>query len=246
MRTLVHPQQPTGRAVRAELLRSRSGWWTLAIASYSLLFPVLLWLIFETSISQAGSEDGRPLVFGSSIPIAVLFLGSWLVTREFYYKSNEQSSLATGALDRLRGKLVASVCWGTGASFASALIWYLLSTNFLGASFSLSTMVQYIVGVCFAAVIASVMGCAIGWLCQSYYLALVITMVLPAAVDVPLSLYVEPLAWILPFSQLVLIAGGDFANVPMWWSAGLSAIWAVVVLRWAAAKALREDESADQ
>lgn len=85
-------------ALRAELAKARSGWWTLLVLAYALLLPVFTWNLTD--------PDPRSTVALLSClapcPAAATFLGSYPVTREYYPAEIAiDSSLAKAA--KIRG-----------------------------------------------------------------------------------------------------------------------------------------------
>ncbi|GAA2816732.1 hypothetical protein [Crossiella cryophila] len=222
-------------AVRAELLRLRSGWWTAIAFGYAVLLPYLIWSYAPDEVAgrvgEAAASGSRMWLFLMATPLTAGWIGSWLISRDYHYRTSSRlawlttrrASFVAGCLAGAIAGLVVAVAgvfgWG-------ALIWQLQRGDdpYLGGlTWSLAA------GCVLACVLAGVWGVLLTRLCANYYVATAITFGLPLAVELPLVLTWPELGGYLPDAVLALtisVVPGDFrapvAFLP--WLAGVGAL----------------------
>ncbi|MEU3571870.1 hypothetical protein AB0E96_26090 [Kitasatospora sp. NPDC036755] len=224
-------------ALKAELLKTRSGYAMLGVFGYAVLCPVLL-LWSGPSLSALGDrtdEAATHLVFGlvAASTIAGMFLGSYVVTREYYYKSILRSLLLQGRRNVFAAKVLASAAGGAlcgllGVACWTAVTWFALRSE--GRHLTLDPTTWGIgLGTVLGGALAGIWGAAVGWIVRSYYLAMTLVLVLPMVVELPLLLNAPAVERFLPGGALA-----GLARVPV---DGLfpAPVSAAVMVAWTAA-----------
>ncbi|MFD9960066.1 hypothetical protein [Amycolatopsis sp. NPDC058986] len=198
-------------AVRSEILKARSGFWMLAVFAYALLMPALLLANAPKSTVDVKAVDaatGTHLLLGflAACPVAAMFLGCWLVTREYYYKSVVRTVLANRRADVYLGKLVAGAAGGLAVGIVGAAGWAVIVTLVLRAdtrSFAMDARTWQMLAGCVAAcTLAGPWGVAVGWIVPNYYVGTGIAILLPLGVELPLLLNYPDVARFLPATAL--------------------------------------------
>ncbi|MFE0022993.1 hypothetical protein [Amycolatopsis sp. NPDC059021] len=198
-------------AIRSEILKARSGFWMLAVFAYALLMPALLLAnapksTVDTSAVDAATGTHLLLGFLASCPVAAMFLGCWLVTREYYYKSVVRTVLANRRADVYLGKLIAGAAGGLAVGIVGAAGWAVIVTLVLRAdtrSFVMDARTwQMLAGCVVACALAGPWGVAVGWIVPNYYVGTGIAILLPLGVELPLLLNYPDVARFLPATAL--------------------------------------------
>lgn len=225
-------------ALRAELLKARSGFWLLAVLAFALLLPLFAWKFTGSSIDLDGSDSATAtrqlLGFLGLCPLAASFLGCYLVTREYYYKSIERTVLLHRRIDTFAAKCVAGAVGGLavgviGAGGWSLVVGLVLNDHQLVFDAGTQTWLTLICSV-LACVFAGAFGIMIGWILPNYYQATGVSLMLPMVVEVPLLLLSPDVARFLPNTAFAAIARtpvpGLF-SVPV--SVAIVLVWLAVV-----------------
>ncbi|GAB3399155.1 hypothetical protein [Amycolatopsis echigonensis] len=223
-------------SVRAELLKACSGFWMLAVLAYAILLPLGAWRFAGRGMLASGASAAEVsramLVYLIACPIAATFVGSYLVTRDYYYKSITRAVLTNRKDHVYAGKLLAGAGSGLAVGMVGSLGWLVIAGLILRGrdqTLLLDGATAQAVGGCAAAsVLAGVLGVAIGWIVPNYYAATSISMLLPLAVEVPLALAVPEIARFLPDTALAGVAQAQpvFPGIfGTWTSLPIAAVW---------------------
>lgn len=224
------------RAVQTELLKARSGFWMLAVLAYALLLPFFAWAFAGRGNAPPGSDDATAthlmLTFLAVCPVAATFLGCFLVTRDYYYKSIERSVLLQRKAHVFGGKIITGAAAGLAVGLVGTVGWsgitvFVLRSRNQVFDTGVGTW-QTLGGSVAACALACVLGVAIGWILPNYYAATTVALMLPFAVELPLLLFAPEIAHFLPNTAL---AGVAQTSLP-----GLFGFWlsALIVLLWLA------------
>lgn len=224
-------------ALKSELLRTFSGWPTLGIASFALLIPVLMLTVGPPLEGMRHLDDGSAtrMVFGllASSGIAAMYLGSYAVSREFYYRSMSRSLVILS----LRRVFIAKVAAGVLASVILCLIaaasWAGVSAAVLAANGrQLQVDAAFwgiITGSVFAAACGAAIGVALGWVVRNYYAVSGLVLLVPLMIELPLLFTAPAVERFLPVGAFAGVTAAPVDGVLTWWASGL------VLLGWVAA-----------
>lgn len=219
-------------ALRAELLKARSGFWLLLVLAYSVLLPQFAWTFGGKGAVPPGASPAEAtqamLAYLAACPIAAAFFGSYLVTRDYYYRSIERVVLASGRNHAFVAKLVAGAAGGFVTAIAGMAGWGAITVLLLrerDQPFDLGAGTWQAFGGCLAAcLLAAPFGVAIGWIVPNYYLATTVVLVVPIVADLPLLFTAPGIGRFLPMSAL---AGVARAPIPALLNGALGALVAV-------------------
>lgn len=203
-------------AIRAEILKARSGLWMLAVLCYGLLLPLLSWQVFGGSLLSSLA----------ACPIAAAFLGCYLVTRDFYYGSIERTVVMNHRENVFVAKLVAAFVAGAFTGVVGVVGWRVAALFADYDAWSWPTLAGCVV----ACALAAVFGAAIGWVLPNYYLATFVALVLPLAVEGPIATLYPEIGRFLPsnaFAGIVGVTPGMFTG---WLSAAIALLWVAVAV----------------
>jgi hypothetical protein len=225
-------------ATRAELLKARSGFWMLAVLAYALLLPLGAWNYGGKGFIVTGTDPAAAtramLVFLVACPIAATFLGCFLVTRDYYYKSIERAVLINRKRHVFSAKLIAGVVGGLVVGVVGSAGWSVVTVFVLrdrGQGFSFGTGVwQSLLGCVVASMLAGAIGVAIGWILPNYYAATAVSLLLPFSVELPLAMTAPQVARFLPDNALAGVAQAQSqfpALFEAWPSALIVVLWLV-------------------
>ncbi|MFE0019862.1 hypothetical protein [Amycolatopsis sp. NPDC059021] len=178
-------------AVRTELLKARSGFWMLFVLAYTLLLPWFAW-----QITGAGQDM---VVYLSACPVAAAFLGSFVVTRDYYYKSIERLVLLHRRAPVFAAKLIAGAASGFAAGMVGSVGWGAIIVAVRGVD---PGAWQAFAGCLAACTLAGALGAAIGWILPNYYVATAVSLLVPFALELPLGLVAPEVTRFLPASAL--------------------------------------------
>lgn len=233
-------------AIRAEVLRARSGANTLAVLLLAGFIPVIILTSDDTlgRMTSLDAEHAATLLFA---PVAwtfvvAAFAGAFGVTREFYYGSMGRSVVEVGFTRAFVGKGIAAVIVGLALTAALVAAWcgvvaVVLSVN--GLAFAPSTAaILTVLGAFPGAVLGAVMGASIGWLVGNYYAAAALVLAGPIAFELALLGTAPDVARFLPGLSLAalaspqnhsgLLSAGAGAAVAVTWAVALTAgAWVV-------------------
>ncbi|MCO1580512.1 hypothetical protein M8C13_32635 [Crossiella sp. SN42] len=226
-------------ALRAELLRLRSGWWTAVAFGYAVLMPFILWRYApDEAAGRVGeiAESGRRMwIFLAACPLTAGWIGSWLVSRDYYYRSSSRTAWLSSRRASFLASCLAGAIAGLVVAMAGVFGWgAVIWQSQLGDDPYLGGLSWRLALSCaLACVLAGIWGVLLTRLCTNYYVATALTFGLPLAVELPLVLSWPELGGYLPDAVLALtVAGGpgDFpapvAFLPWLAGAGALAWWA--------------------
>jgi ABC-2 type transport system permease protein len=196
-------------ALRSEVLKAGSGFWMLAVLSYGLLLPFIMWSFF----------GGDPRDSLSVAPVAAAFTGCYLVTRDYYYGSIQRVVLFNSKQHVFFAKLVAGLVGGLATGLIGVLGWALLS------AFEWRVAAGCVVGCG----LAGVFGAAVGWVLPNYYLATFVALVVPLTAGTALATLYPEVGKYLPSNTFAGVIGVTAGLLPVWGSAGLALVWVAAV-----------------
>lgn len=221
--------------LKSELLRVFSGYATLGIASFVVVVPALLVTMGPsldglTALSDAGASHA---FYGVSLSTALVgaYLGTYSVTREFYYRSMSRS-LVVGSLRQVFVAKVVAVAVGSAAlCLLGTTIWALVSSLVLprhGREFTFDSGVWAVVSASlFGSLAGSALGVGLGWVIRNYYATTAIVLLVPLVVELPLLTTAPAVERFLPVGALVGSASLGVEGMLPWWAGAL------VVVGWA-------------
>lgn len=210
-------------AIRAELLKARSGFWLLAVLAYAVLLPLAVW-----RFSGLDMTDTR-MMLGclAACPVAATFLGGYLVTRDYYYRSLERAVLLHRKVFLYAAKLVAGALSGLVTGLVGAFGWCLVTWLVLRDGFDIGLATWLTLAGCLAAcTLAGVFGAAIGWILRDYYFAAGVSFLLPFAIELPLLFLRPSIARFLPNDAFAGLMQTPLPSLfPVWLSALIALLW---------------------
>ena len=223
--------------LRSELVRSISGLAMLGVASFVILIPALMLTMGPPLDGVRALDDGMAtrMVFGliASIGITAMYLGSYSVSREFYYRSMSRT-IVIGSLRRVfLAKLLSSVATSIVLCMGGAVIWAGVTSLAL-AAYGRHLQVDggfwgIVWGSIFASVTGAVIGSSLGWIFRNYYVVSAVVLLLPTMIEMPLLFTVPDVERFLPVGAFAGVTGAPIEGLL---SVGASS---VVLLGWAAA-----------
>lgn len=177
--------------IRSELLRSVSGLSILAVYLVAVLMPAFVLFSdgsrFDVSGLDSGAATTRLLEPLAWSVISAAFVGSYPVTREYYYGSMDRTLTAVGFRRSFAGKLIAGVFVSLAVAVAVFLLWTAGISVFLGRH-DLSVVLtpaawRIYAGALLGVVLGALLGGAIGWITRNYYATAIIVLVFPMAIE---------------------------------------------------------------
>ncbi|GAA5154646.1 MULTISPECIES: hypothetical protein [Amycolatopsis] len=201
-------------ALRVELLKARSGVWMPAVLAYALVLPFCAWLFTGKGLVRPGTDAAGAteamLVFLVTCPMAATFLGGFLVTREYYYRSVARAVLLNRRAHVFVAKLVAGVAGGVAVGVVGAAGWAAFSAYTLHGRGQVLELGGEswgrLLGCVAACAVAGPLGVAVGWLVRNYYAAAAVSLLPAFGVELPLVLSRPDVARFLPDTALAGIA----------------------------------------
>ncbi|MDR6866958.1 hypothetical protein J2Y69_001557 [Microbacterium resistens] len=203
------------RLLGAELLKARSGAVLATMFSFVLTVPLLV--VFITGATDdVDFGDGLAatrtfLSIGVSGALGCVFFGSYIVTREDYYRSMDRVFVLGPARLVFGAKVAAAAIFGGLFAILGAAVWTAISAilvqsrggEFLVGADALAMAAGYLV----AGVLGAVMGCGVGWVVRNYYLAVLVLLVLPPIIGVPLLSRARDVERFLPIGASAGLGG---------------------------------------
>lgn len=200
-------------AVRAELLRTVSGTALLAVPAFAVLVPLMMLVVAPGGRPSADSATVGVYSACAASFVTAMFLGSYSVTREFYYGSLERALVVVRRADLLRAKAAASALVSAVLGAATAAGWLAVTAIIVtsnGSSFDPSrSMGSLALGSIVSSLLGGVLGSAVGWVTRNYYAACVVVLGVPFAVELPLLTTAPEIARFLPSGALAGIAAPE-------------------------------------
>ncbi len=212
--------QPRRRAVLerlllADLLKALSASTVVTLSSLVLVVPVLI-------VTLSGGGDGvgglsaaaatRVLLgIGAAGALGCGFYGSYLVTRDHYYRAMDRAFLLAPPGVVFTSRLLAAAAVGAAFSLVGSLAWGVISVVVLAqqgvaATFGVDSAL-IIAGTVVAGTLAAVIGCGAGWVIRNYYASVVLLLVLPAIVATPLLSRQREIERFLPIGAAAGLGG---------------------------------------
>lgn len=201
-------------AIRAEILRARSGRNTLAVLLLAAFVPVIV-LTSDDTLGRMTTLDATTATALTVAPVAwsfvaAAFAGAFGVTREFYYVSIGRTVVEAGFPRVFLGKTIAAVAVGLALTVGLLVVWcgvvaVVLGVNGLAPALSAATA-HTLLGALPATVLGAVMGASIGWIVGNYYVAAAIVLAGPIAFELALLGTAPEVARVLPGLSLAALA----------------------------------------
>ncbi|MCJ1706586.1 ABC transporter permease [Microbacterium sp. VKM Ac-2923] len=225
-------------AMRAEILRARSGFNTLAVLLLAGFVPVIV-LTSDDTLGRMTSLDAETAAGLLFAPVAwtfvvAAFAGAFGVTRESYYGSMGRTVVQVGFARAFVGKVLAAMVVGLVLTAGLILLWcgvvaVVLNAN--GLAFAPSPAVfRTALGALPATALGSVFGAAVGWIVGNYYAAAALVLAGPIALELALLGTAPDVARFLPGLSLAALASPQNHPVLLSPGGGLA-----VALAWALA-----------
>jgi len=225
--------------LRGELLRSVSGLAMLGVASFVVLIPVLMINVGPPleGLREVDDALATRMIFGliASSAIVAMYLGSYSVSREYYYASMPRSFVMASASRVFVSKALASALASVGLSVLGLAIWAVV-TSVLLRSYGREPQFDgpfwaIVLGSLFASICGSAIGVAVGWLFKNYYAVSGIVLLLPIMVEVPLLFNLPAVERFLPVGAIAGVATLPVDGLLPWWASGLVLLgWAVATM----------------
>jgi ABC-2 type transport system permease protein len=194
------------RMLRAELIKARSGPTLLSMFSFVIVTPLLVvyvaGVLDEIDFTQSAAATRTLLAVGVSGALGCAFFGSYLVTRDYYYRAMDRSFVTAPTGVVFAARMTAAAISGLLFAVGGLIVWtsitvYLVADH--GGEFALqSDSVPVLGGYLLAGTLAGVIGCGVGWLVRDYYAAVLVLLVAPAVVGVPMLSRVREVERFLP------------------------------------------------
>ncbi|RXS69393.1 hypothetical protein EST92_25620 [Streptomyces sp. TM32] len=201
-------------ALRAELLKTRSGYAMLGLFAYAIASPAILLCAGPSldELTSLGDRAATRTVFGAaaSCMVAAMFLGSYVVTREYYYKSVLRAFLQHGRTRVFVAKALTAVVGGLSAGAIGVAAWA-FGTWAVLCTQGLSPVVDgqlwgAAAGTVWGSGLAGLWGASVAWIIRGYYPTTAVVLLFPLAVEFPLLLNAPEVARFLPGGALAGLA----------------------------------------
>ncbi|WP_424937719.1 MULTISPECIES: hypothetical protein [Bacteria] len=205
---------PFPRLLRAELLKARSA--PTLVSMFSLVVAPPLLLVFMTGALDSfdggdAAATGAMLAAGATGAVGCAFFGSYLVTKDDYYRAMDRSFLSASPSAVVSVRVVAAAILGFFFALAGVVVWTIVVAVVLavrGGDLVLDADAAAIVsGAVVAGTLAAVLGCGVGWLVRNYYVAVLVLLVLPPIVGVPMLSRVREVERFLPVGAVAGLSG---------------------------------------
>lgn len=232
--------------LRSELLRYFSGYSALGILAFTALVPwfVANFLGWPDNSAKFSPAQNVQTFWGLAATIATVatFAGSYIVTREAYFRTLRRGVAMSGPIHFVRTKYVASLVVGLFTAVSGVALWSgsaaLIASPEVRADLVNGASWHALLGVIVASAFGCLWGCSLGWIIRHYYATTIVTMLVPLALEVPLMANFPEIARWLPSGALAGIASlpieGLFEPLPAFlvavgWliAAGTGAMWAL-------------------
>lgn len=234
------------RTFRADLLKALSAPTLLTLSSLVVIVPLLI--VFMTGIAD-GLTAAEPtvatrtlLAIGVAGSLGCSFYGSYLVTRDDYYKAMDRSFLLAPVGIVYGSRIVVAATVGAGLSMIGVLVWtgmvaLILASHGVGLTLE-PAMLALGLGIVVSGGLTAIIGCAVGWVVRNYYATIVVLLVLPSIVAPPMLARLRDVERFLPIGAVAGLGGvpldGLFGQVTAgavlagWSALAVAAGWIVV------------------
>lgn len=202
-------------SIRGESLRAVSGLAFLGVIAFGVGIPALLLntVLSGRALESLSPADTSAKVFSlsASLLVVAMFIGSYGVTREYYYSSIGRTLVAVKFRRAFWAKAIAGVVCSVCFTGLMCAVWFLVSYWVIagqGKEFVPSlSMLASSVGTIAAAAIGAIIGNGVGWLVRNYYVACLSVLVVPLALELPLLLNLPDIGRFLPSGALAGLSG---------------------------------------
>lgn len=182
------------RQLRADFVKAMSAPTLFTLSSLVIVAPVLILfmtgLIDSLSFGDSSQATRTLLAIGVAGALGCAFYGSYLVTRDHYYKAMDRNFLMAPAGIVFFSRIIIAGIVGAGLSAIGVVVWVLVIASVLAnheSSFAFTPeLISIAAGSVLAGMLAAVIGCSVGWIVRNYYLTVVVLLVLPAIVAPPM------------------------------------------------------------
>lgn len=234
------------RQLRADLLKALSGPTLLTLSSLVIVSPLLI--VFMTGLvdglGSVGSAEATRILLpvGAAGALGCAFYGSYLVTRDDYYRGMERAFLMASPRMVFASRVAVAALVGLAFSTVGFLLWVVATAAILGSrELELSTgpdVLPVAIGTLLAGALAGAIGCGVGWVVRNYYVAVVVLLIVPAIVAVPMLGRLREIERFLPVGAVAGLGGvrmdGLLGQVPAglilagWTALAVAAGWLVL------------------
>ncbi|SOE01717.1 hypothetical protein SAMN06295924_10112 [Rathayibacter rathayi NCPPB 2980 = VKM Ac-1601] len=235
-------------AIRSETLRSISGLAFLAVLAFAVMIPALLLnsLVGSDVLKALPAPDASARVFSitASSFVVSMFVGSYSVTREYYYGSLDRSRVLFSPRRLFWAKVIASVLTSVALAAVLGVAWVAVSVWLMseqGVDFIYSFAITRIfVGSLVASALGAIIGHGVGWAVRNYYVACALVLAIPLAAELPLLLNAPDVEKFLPSGAaagVTNVAGLDVLPVvaafavSLLWAAGATVLGLILATR---------------
>ncbi|MWV29907.1 hypothetical protein [Rathayibacter iranicus] len=173
----------------------------------------------------------------ASMFVVSMFVGSYSITREYFYESLDRSRVLLTLKKLFWAKVIASVLTSIALTAVFGTAWIAVSVwimNSQGLTFTFSfVVVKIFVGSLAVSAIGAVIGHGVGWAVRNYYVACALVMAVPLAAELPLLVNAPGVERFLPSGAAAGVAnviGLDVLPalaalaVSVSWAAGATAV----------------------
>ncbi|WP_101848501.1 ABC transporter permease [Zhihengliuella sp. ISTPL4] len=235
--------------VRSELLRGVSGLSMVAVYLVAVLMPAFVLFSDGSRFDLTGLDDGaatarllEPLAWSV---ISAAFVGSYPVTREYYYGSMDRTLAAVGFRPTFTGKLVGGVLIALGLAAVVFMLWTVgVAVSLAGEGLALQLTAEawriYLGGLA-GVVLGAVIGGAIGWLTRNYYATAIIVLVFPMALEFALLRTAPEVARFSPGMAIAALSVPEYQDKLLAFAPALAigGAWAIGLVALAAIRGRR-------
>lgn len=224
------------RSIRAELSKSFVGLWMIPAYAVAALIP---WVI-ATNLASAVAPDDVPravLDIATAAAIGSAFVGTWVVTRDYYYHSLSRGVVVSGRAAIFVGKTVTAFVVGAIATAVAVAFWIPFGAAVLGgAALAIDDQtITRLVGILVAGSMAGAFGSAIGWLVPNYFGASILAIALPLVAEIVPAVGTGRALPGLPTSAAARVAGVPLdGGLPLFTEAAVLVAWtaAFIAVGW--------------
>lgn len=221
-------------AIRAELLRAVSGSAGAAVLAFALLVPLMAVVVAPDVAAGAGTTPAVYSASGASF-VTAMFLGSYGVTREYYYASLARSLVVVRRADLLRAKAVAAGVVALALGAVTSVAWIGVTAFIVersGEPFAPSwDLLPVALGSTVSSALGGVLGSAVGWITRNYYAACALVLGVPFVVELPLVSVAPEIERFLPSGALAgITVPQSLGLLPPMAALGCSAVWCALAL----------------
>ncbi len=201
--------------IRSDLLKALSGPTLLTLSSLVIVTPLLI--VFMMGLidglgSVTSAEATRILLpIGVAGSLGCAFYGSYLVTRDDYYRGMERGFLMASPRVVFASRIVVAALIGVVFSAAGFLLWTGVMAAVLGfhdRELTIgSDIFRFVIGSLLAGAFSAAIGCSVGWVVRNYYVAVVVLLILPSVIAVPMLGRLRDIERFLPVGAIAGLGG---------------------------------------